>query len=385
MLPTSTQLLCLTASSGVPLFSRGPARPSFPVLGSLTGVHMFGAGQGAELLSCVGLGGGRVVWRVFVDSVMLIAVGNREEEELQRLLDNVWGAMVLVLGLDQLTHVRNVERLKKELRCCFFLIDHLLEEDQGEFLGALTHYPDCVVPADRTVLQTAVDASSRTLDSEFCCLLVGGRLAVATERWWSLSALELVLLSTLTRISSGSGSDRPVFLPHSSPSVPLRLLSFTLLTGAMVCALCGPGPALQEARGGLTLCWAPVFQNLREGVSQQSALGPVSVRSELLALVLISRATTRSVSWVTPHPQTLTRRHCWELLRYFYAYCWTRVFSLDLDRPLQTYMTTDECKSYAVHTHTHTLCVIAPPTVPTPTLRAAATHTLTNISTALGL
>uniref|UniRef100_A0A8D0HBW9 FUZ/MON1/HPS1 first Longin domain-containing protein n=1 Tax=Sphenodon punctatus TaxID=8508 RepID=A0A8D0HBW9_SPHPU len=62
-------LLCLTASSGVPLYcrSRGtPARHQLPfsVIVSLNGVHMFGANLDVQLMAAC-TENTRVAWRVF--------------------------------------------------------------------------------------------------------------------------------------------------------------------------------------------------------------------------------------------------------------------------------------------------------------------------------
>ncbi|KAK1878458.1 Protein fuzzy like [Dissostichus eleginoides] len=168
----STQLLCLTASSGVPLFTRGASKQlPFSVIGSLNGVHMFGGGHGVVLSSCETQGGGKVVWRVFQDSMMLIVVsgggqdgaGDSKEDEvrLQRLLENVWSCMVLVLGQDELTNVRNVERLKRDLRSCFSLIDQLLEDRQEGILGNLTHCADSLLPPHPTFFKRPWMASLR--------------------------------------------------------------------------------------------------------------------------------------------------------------------------------------------------------------------------------
>lgn len=215
----SVQILCLTANSGVPLFTRGSSKQlPFSVIGSLNGVHMFGGGQDVLLSSCETGGGGKVVWRVFHDSVMLIAVSgghqaptglcsSKEDEMfLQRLLENVWNCMVLVLGQDELVNVRNVERLKRDLRSCFGLIDQLLEERQESILGNLTHCADSLLPPNPALLQGTVDSFAQAADSEFGCLVIHGRIAVATEKWWRLAPQEVVLLSALMQTLSKSGS-----------------------------------------------------------------------------------------------------------------------------------------------------------------------------------
>lgn len=409
------QLLCLTANSGVPLFTRGSSKQlPFSVIGSLNGVHMFGGGQGASLCSCDSAGGGKVVWRVFKDSVMLIAVGggqhthssHTEELSLQRLLENVWGCMVLVLGQDELVNVRNVERLKRDLRSCFCLIDLLLEDRQEGLMGTLTHCADSLLPPNPALLQEAVDGFAQGADSEFGCLLVHGRIAAATEKWWRLAPQEVVLLSALIQTLSKSGStscDYPVFLPQGSPTVAHRLLRFQLLPGADVCVLCGPTPSLHRAESGL-VCqfWSPLVDALKDCLSVgERCLPPaVSLRPDVLSLLLINRETRRSVSCVlnSPDPSTPSRVRCWELLKLFYVFSTTRYFHQEdalseeksqistedfvqgfSHQPQQCYLVTEECKCYGLQTTQHQLFLLLPLSVPTFALRSVATQTLSKM------
>ncbi|TNN67485.1 Protein fuzzy [Liparis tanakae] len=430
----STQLLCLTASSGVPLFTRGASKQlPFSVIGSLNGVHMFGAGQGALLSSCETEGGGKVVWRVFQDSVMLIAVSGGghsgagssssskvEEVRLQRLLENVWSCMVLVLGQDELTGAKNVERLKRDLRSCFALIDQLLEERQEGILGNLTHCADSLLPPNPTLLQEAVDGFAQAAESEFGCLVVHGRIAAATEKWWRLAPQEVVLISALMRSLSASGSascDYPVFLPKGSPTVAHRLLRFQLLPGADVCVLCGPTPSLHEAESGpVGRFWTPLVETLRGclAIGERCLPASVSLRPDMLAVLLINRDTRRSVSFLrasaNPQPSdppSPSKARCWELLKLFYIFCTTRYFTQEETvsvspeerpqrgynedfvlgfphQPLQCYLVTEECKSFGLQTPQHQLFLLIPLSVPTFALRTLATQTLSHIVTATG-
>lgn len=420
----SVQLLCLTASSGVPLFCRGSTKQlPFSIIGSLNGVHMFGTGHDAALSCCETERGGRVLWRVFHDSLMLIGISSNadvSELHLRRLLENAWNCMVLVLGLDELANTRNVERLKRELRSCYRLIDMLLERgvddrdgDRG-LMGDLTHCADCILFPQADLLQETLDAFTRAAESEFGCLLVRGRLAVATEKWWRLAPQELVLLSALANLPPGKTScDCPVFLPQGSPNVALRLLCFQLLPGAIACVLCGPRPSLYHVENE-QVCrfWSPVVENLRSCLDQakRSALSPsVGLRRDVLALLLINRESRRSVeslghacSKATP-PLSPARR--WELLRLFYTFAATRYFSSEespsserptaellheefsagfTHLPVHCYLVTDECKCYAVQTPQHQLFLLTDLSVPTFALRSVATHTLDAVTTATG-
>ncbi|XP_030631912.1 protein fuzzy homolog [Chanos chanos] len=418
------QILCLTATSGVPLFSRGSSKQlPFSVIGSLNGVHMFGAGQNTTLSSCETDRGGRVMWRVFQESLMLIAVsGNSATSELQlrRLLENTWNCMVLVLGLEELGNLRNVERLKRELRACFRLIDRLLGQDDHEgMMGELTQCADCLLTPQPTLLQEALDAFTQAASSEFGCLLVRGRVAAATEKWWRLAPQEVVLLSALVRSLSGMSScDYPIYLPHGSPTVAHRLLRFQLLPGVDVCVLCGPSPSLHQVESELVGCfWSPLTETLRRCLEQgERCLPPtVNLHRSTLALLLINRETRRSVSVCAPPraspspPDTavplLSASKCWELLRLFYVFAVTRYFSMEessstpalVDPPLQEdfsqgfshspvhcYLVTDECKCYGLQTPQHQLYLLMDLTVPTFALRSIATQTLSTVTMAMG-
>ncbi|KAI8783837.1 protein fuzzy, partial [Biomphalaria glabrata] len=115
-------IICLTSGSGLPVFTRsvGNVKPlPFPVIGSLNAVHMFSANHDATLQSTT-TDDARIVWREFHNSLVLIAVmgrdGASDDAHMGKLLDNVFHAMVLLYGLDDLVNIKNVERFKKEIR-----------------------------------------------------------------------------------------------------------------------------------------------------------------------------------------------------------------------------------------------------------------------------
>ncbi|KAL4648454.1 hypothetical protein GN956_G7261 [Arapaima gigas] len=407
----SVQLLCLTADSGVPLFCRGATRQlPFSVIGSLNGVHMFSVGQDVLLSSCETERGGHVVWNVFHESIMLIAVSGQGAEavcefQLRRLLENVWNCMVLVLGLDELVNVRNVERLKRDLRSCYQLIDSFLEAS-GQWMGELTHCVDCLLPPQPAPLQEALDAFTHAADSEFGCLLVHGKVVAATEKWWRLTPQEVVLLATLVRSLGGTACcDQPVFLPQGSPTVAHRLLRFQLLPGTDVCVLCGPNPSLQRAESELVArFWSPLVDVLRGCLALKDRCLPdsVTLHKDMLGLLLISRESNRAISSVSlavrlPGAPSVARR--WELLRLFFVFAITRYFVQDevpqvqsrgplqedfalgfSHQPLQCYLVTEECKCFGLQTLQHQLYLLTPLSVPTFALRPLAARTLSALT-----
>ncbi len=81
------------------------------------------------------------------------------------------------------------------------------------------------------IFQTYLDAFTEAANSPYGCLLVKGKVAVATKKWWEFSAVELVLLSLLINSSPACSSrDIPVFLPVSSPTVSTHWSVFVSLT-----------------------------------------------------------------------------------------------------------------------------------------------------------
>lgn len=420
------QLLCLTASSGVPLFSRGSSKQlPFSIIGSLNGVHMFGAGHGAQLSSCETERGSRVVWRVYQESLMLIAVSGGggiaiSELQLLRLLENVWNCMVMVLGQDELANIRNVERLKREVRSCYHLIDMLLERvnDGQGMMGHLTQCADCVPLSNSGMVPETLESFTQAADSEFGCLVMQGRVAHATEKWWSrLAPQEVVVLLALVYSLSGTSScDYPVFLPQGSPTVAIRLLCFQLLPGVQVCVLCGPKPSLYLAGKELvSRFWSPLLETLRGCLEQtdRSILPPsVNLRWDVQALLLINRESRRAIT-VCPRVRggasanaapLLSSARRLELLSHFYTFAVTRYFTSedvspaspaseptpeDFSQgfnhvPVQCYLVSDECKCYGLQTPQHQLYLLTDLSVPTFALRSVATQTLSAITAVTG-
>ncbi|XP_026893983.1 protein fuzzy homolog isoform X3 [Acinonyx jubatus] len=266
-----------------------------------------------------------VVWKNFHDSITLIVLSSEEgtsELRLERLLQMVFGAMVLLVGLEELTNIRNVERLKKELRASYRLVDSFLGD--SERIGDLTQCVDCVVPPEVSLLQEALSGFAEAAGTAFGSLVVSGRVVAATESWWRLGTPEAVLLPWLVgSLPPQAARDYPVYLPHGSPTVPHRLLTLTLLPGLELCLLCGPRPPLSQLDPQLLdRWWQPVLDPLRTCVP----LGPRALPAgfplhvDVLGLLLLHLELKRCLFTVEPsgdqEPSPEQRRR---LLRSFYS------------------------------------------------------------------
>ncbi|XP_044844127.1 protein fuzzy homolog isoform X1 [Mauremys mutica] len=402
----SVTLLCLTASSGVPLFCRTTGAPSkhqlpFSVIGSLNGVHMFGANLDV-LLTAACTANTHVVWRVFHNSITLIVLSAEEgasDFALGRLLDNTFSAMVLILGLEELVNIRNIERLKKDLRACYKLIDSFLAPLERS--GDLTQCVECVPVPHGAALQEGLEAFVAAAESRFGCLVVGGRLALATEPWWQLAPQELLLLSWLVgSLPPPTARDYPIYLPHGSPTVPHRLLTCQLLPGLEVCLICGPSPALHTVETELVpRFWKPLLEPLQACVRPQPhGLPPgTTLPPGVLAFLLIHREQRSSQSSVQPPGsggEGLSPRRRARALRHFYALVAARYFPWEgspapPQEPFQAgfphrarhcYVVSATHKAYAIHAPQHQLFLLLAPHVPTFALRPLAARALQRLT-----
>nr|XP_060636739.1 protein fuzzy homolog isoform X1 [Anolis sagrei ordinatus] len=403
----SVTLLCLTASSGVPLFCRsrgGLAKPQLPfsVIGSLNGVHMFGSNLDV-LLTAACTENMRVMWKVFHNSITLIVLSSDEgtsDFSLGRLLENIFNAMVLILGLEELVNARNIERLKKDLKACYKLIDSFLEP--GKCSADLTQCMECAVTPSRAVLQECLEAFASAAESRFGCLLVGGRVLCATEQWWQLAAQEAMLLVWLVQsLPPHASRDLPVYLPHGSPTVPHRFLTFQLVPGLEVVLLCGPNPSLQCITDELVKpFWQPLLDLLKAsaGAPLQCLPPGIVLAPEILGLLLINQDQRKSLFTVHPHGSwtegsEMSLKDRLRALRSFYASAISLYFPSEKPEenttpfqedfqagfshsPQHCYMVYTTHKAYAIHGKRHQLFLLMKPDVPTFALRSLATCTL---------
>ncbi|XP_058678772.1 protein fuzzy homolog isoform X2 [Ammospiza caudacuta] len=257
-------LVGVATASGLPLFCR-PPRPQLPfsLVGALHGVRLFGAAAGAELREAA-TPTASLAWAQYGNSLTLVALSpspGPAGPALQRILQSALGTLVLILGQEELLPIRNVERLKRDLRGCFPLLDSLLRPRGGGGEGWGMGGPCWPLPpgTPRQALQERLQRFAAAAQTELGCLLCAGGVAwLGTAHWGALpdddSAHLRALLATPPPPGGGAGvgvaaRDVAVFLPNSSPKVPLRLLWLRLLPGVGAGLLCGPRPSLHHVIG----------------------------------------------------------------------------------------------------------------------------------------
>lgn len=296
----SSYLACITSSTGVPLFVRSYGdvpQLSFPVVGSLNGVHWFTSNAKASLLSCVS-GDVKIVWRDFHDCLTLILIcSNDSPTDCHQwyLLELIFNAMVLILGLQELLSI-DVENLKREMRCCFPLIDLLLGNQ--EFISPLTRGVEVVYNQEQKSLIDSLESFTSQVHSGYGCLSVMGRVLNATESWWQLDAQEIILLSLFpSSLPSSQCTDIPVYLPKASNTIAHRLLIFQLVEGVDLMVMCDSEPSLAEAQEIVRTFWTPIkdrFSGLSLQVPRCLPLR-ISFDKNILGLCLVNLSTHQTI------------------------------------------------------------------------------------------
>ncbi|KAG7164903.1 fuzzy-like [Homarus americanus] len=388
----SCTLVGLSAVSGVPLFVRhtGPGKPpAYALIGSLNGIHVFGESHGVTLCT-TRTPNSNLMWKTYHDRCDGL------------LLDLMFASLVLLLGLDTLTTSTNVERLKRDIRPCYVLLDELLsraigsEDHQG--FSHLTGCAECLIPPEQHSLQSELEKFAEGADSTYGCVMLQGYILCGTRNFWSLSHTELVLLPLLVATNIFTvARDLPIYLPNKSPNVPFRMLVVRLTGHISVVTLCGPTPTLSEMIRAASSFWAPSYQVLET----LTTLLPWNIMPSLLSqldnavigLILVNYDHKKCVSCV--HLSEETRSRCLSVakktaaLRSVYRSVVGSLLQppaippedfpsrLHPDHtPLESYISTDSYKVYVLQSSSYHLLVLFPPALPIHIARKVSIRTL---------
>ncbi|XP_052269718.1 protein fuzzy homolog isoform X2 [Dreissena polymorpha] len=356
---------------------------------------MFANSHDVQLVSTV-TDDSKIVWKSFYDSVTLIAVAEDDHADdchMMNFIGYVLSIMVLLLGREDVKAIKNVERFKKDVRVCFPMIDRLIERCDLLTFGDTVNAVDTIASSENTVLQSFLDAFADCAASPYGCLMVHGKVAVATRKWWSLTSEELVLLSMLvSSLTQCSSRDIPVFLPNLSPEVPHRLMTFQLTRNVEVCVLCGPSPGLTELEEEVGRFWRASYDLLRSILLVHPTNFSISstLDTSLLGFVLVNTETNRCLCSIFPHGndddplEEHERRH---ILRSYYKHVVGNFFSSKVEGSgkgpsefthvaMDTYLTTDTHKCYAMLSPPHQIYALYKPSIPTFAMRSITEKTL---------
>ncbi|XP_014273941.1 protein fuzzy homolog isoform X2 [Halyomorpha halys] len=311
-----------------------------------------------------------------------------DETVLVQLLDTIFDAMILTVGIEDLKNIKNVERLKRELRPCYLLVDKIMEcLDFGDrCIGSSTQIFNCVetiLCAEKLCLLVCLESYVECVSSLFGCVTVENCIAVATDAWWDLDPVERKLLShIITANSNCTAFDVPVFLPRKSPTVPFRLVGVCLIIGIWVTVLCGPKPDLATIQQTAFQVWSPMVAPLRSMLNTRphSIPSTVQLHSSVLGFLLVDKKIGKYLSSSCSMLSKKESRSPSEVLKTFYYQAAASLVVWDKGhKPIETYWCSEYHKVHGVRKGDLIFCVMYSASVPTHTMRLISEESLTSL------
>ncbi|RZC40534.1 fuzzy -like protein, partial [Asbolus verrucosus] len=390
----------------------------FSAIGSLNGVHMFGKSQNIKLLDTL-TEDYTVVWKEFHDSLVLIGISSGcTVEILTKTLNSIFNAVVLIVGIEEIKSQRNIERLKRELRICYPVIDRLLDsldcgDSSNRHSSDLVGMAETILCPENHLIQIVLDSFTECVDSLFSCVLIHGKIAAATNSWWSLNPEEIKLLSLLALAENTTSSkDIPVFLPYKSPGVAFRFVCCTLIPDVQLCCLCGPTPVLTEIEHSATNCFKSSADILNSAIQCHPRNFPAACHIDggILGLLLVNVTYGKYMITRNPHQnstkKTASSSHRLDILRtFFYQSVLTflapsddlsedencsqfvksdksksKTNAQEVNIGLETYWCSEYHKCYAMKINDNILSVLFNSSIPTYAMRLITEKTLKNLT-----
>ncbi|KAJ8945100.1 hypothetical protein NQ318_005281 [Aromia moschata] len=283
----SAHIICVTSGGGLPIFSRKKGNSDslpFSIVGSLNGVHMFGRPLNIEVLNCL-TDDYSVAWREFEESLVIIGIASGcSIDVLNKLLESVFNAIVLIVGIEETRWTAEIQ----------------VNKHSSDIAG----FVETILCPENHLIQIVLDSFTECVDSMFSCVLISGKVAAATENWWSLHPDEISLLSLLASSENPTNSkDIPVFLPYKSPTVAFRFVACTLIPEVQLCCLCGPTPILNDIEHSVLQCFKNSHGHIKCSSPVLSRNFPASycIDGGILGLLLIN--TTSGKYMISKNPQ----------------------------------------------------------------------------------
>jgi len=364
-------LLCLTLD-GIPIFTRShgdvPNLP-FSYIGSLNAVHMFTQGTDV-ILDFTKTENSQVFWKEYAQIKLIIVLFDTKctKKSLQCILDNIYNCLIMCCGENEFKTITNIEKLKRKVKLAFPLIATYVTPNA--LIGNITQMTDIVLTQNANLLLQYLNAFTDECESEFACLLVHGKVVVATDQFWELQAIETFLILCINQTLHSTSCDIPIYLPNGSPTIPHRLVIIKLIENIHVALVCGPQPSLQAITSKyVKKYWGNITSALQTCLSSYPRDIPSDIRLDdnVLSYILLYTREGKCLSSFYPHGNmtgadqdymsNVNKRK--EALIGFYRTSSEDFSSEELPhKVLQRYSCTNKYKCFALQTSSHEIYVL---------------------------
>nr|XP_042910285.1 protein fuzzy homolog isoform X3 [Parasteatoda tepidariorum] len=250
----------------------------------------------------------KILWREYHKRLVLILITKNDsfhDCHMSNLLDNMFAAIAMIIGFDLILKQGEVMRLQKALTNCSCLINYFLEQidlEKGN-IGDLTRTTDCMLAPETHILMECLTKFLHVADSLYGCLLIKGKVIVASKEWWTLTSQEKVLLCAYVNcLPKVLSRESVIFLPTSSPHSTNRLVTLHLLRDVEVCVLCSAEPPLSVLEDEAPKVWRECFDVLKviANLHPRNIPSTFQFDENIQSLLLINTETNQSVCSFIP-------------------------------------------------------------------------------------
>lgn len=341
---------------------------------------MFCKNQGTQLISTE-FEDGLILWKEFERRIIIIGIARGYcDSTLSELIDLSFHAMVLCVGIDEIRAFQNLDRLKRDLKISFQVIEALMEAAEKDLLM----YNDSFLCTESADLMTRLNDYATQIKSPYACLVMHQKIICASDAWWyELDIIDRKLLIILYSIMSLSPKEMPVFVPIHSPQLAYRFIVINMTTDLVICMLCGPDQSYLEIEN-ITRLWMSESELLSapERWNPRNFCDNLILDPTVQGFLLINDKTRRfvlskNVQSTNTGKKTGTRLN---ILLQFYQQAIQVVKQIKFSgiddgdtsavvKSTEQYWATEYYKCHGVIGEQNTLCVLYAAVVPTPVMR----------------
>ncbi|CAK1540643.1 unnamed protein product [Leptosia nina] len=400
----SVMVIAVATESGVPIFSRKRGNMDniqFSTIASLHGINMFSKCHNLSMLNTK-LENGSILWKEYNKSITLIGIATGGLEcDLELLLLYVHNLMIFCIGKKEIENLKNLEQVKRELRQCYPILDHLLEALDPNSVSQTSMFLDLIqsiLCPQAQQLQQVLDNYAERVTGRWACLFISGYLVATSSDFYELDSIEAKLLMLLAASQDGAPlRETPVYLPQMSPNVAFRAVTCKLLADVYVLVICGATPALSEIDEIVLHCWENSAQLIKEAKLMYPRNFPISITFEpcILGFLIVNINRRRCVFSRHLHSnqksKSMSGLHRIDILRTFFVTT-AKELAPELkiaddgkecgshSGPSETYWCSEYHKWHARRVGDLLACALYAPTVPTHTMRLLTNQLLQEIS-----